>query len=77
MTEGLVNVVQLQVPASAWSGRTLPVIWDADFLYGPRDASGQDSYVRCEIHVSSVVPFPETAPAEIARLAMARLQARK
>jgi uncharacterized protein DUF6815 len=53
------------------------MIWDADFLYGPRDASGRDSYVLCEINVSSVAPFPETAPAEIARLAMARLQSNR
>jgi hypothetical protein len=53
---------------------SLPIIWDADFLYGPRDASGQDTYVLCEINVSSVFPFPEQAPSEIARLAMARLQ---
>jgi hypothetical protein len=56
---------------------SLPVIWDADFLYGPRDASGQDTYVLCEINVSSVFPFPEQAPSEIARLAMARLQSKK
>ena len=56
---------------------SLPIIWDADFLFGPRDASGRDSYVLCEINVSSVAPFPETAPAEIARLAMARLQSKK
>jgi hypothetical protein len=56
---------------------SLPIIWDADFLYGPRDAQGRDTYVLCEINVSSVAPFPETAPAEIARLAMARLQSRK
>jgi hypothetical protein len=53
---------------------SLPIIWDADFLYGPRDASGQDTYVLCEINVSSVFPFPEQAPSEIARLAMTRLQ---
>jgi hypothetical protein len=51
---------------------SLPIIWDADFLYGPRDASGKDSYVLCEINVSSVFPFPEEAPVEIARLALAR-----
>lgn len=56
---------------------SLPIIWDADFLYGPRDASGQDTYVLCEINVSSVFPFPEQAPSEIARLAVARLQPRK
>jgi hypothetical protein len=52
-----------------------PVIWDADFLYGPRTASGDDTYVLCEINVSSVFPFPENAPSEIARLALARLRA--
>jgi hypothetical protein len=52
--------------------RSLPIIWDADFLYGPRDAMGQDTYVLCEINVSSVFPFPDHAPSEIARLARAR-----
>ena len=56
---------------------SLPIIWDADFLYGPRDLSCEDSYVLCEINVSSVFPFPEQAPSEIARLALARLQSRK
>jgi hypothetical protein len=53
---------------------SLPIIWDADFLYGPRDASGMDTYVLCEINVSSVFAFPEQAPLEIARLALARLR---
>jgi hypothetical protein len=53
----------------------LPLIWDADFLYGPRTIAGEDTYVLCEINVSSVYPFPEDAPAEIARLALARLRA--
>jgi hypothetical protein len=52
---------------------SLPVIWDADFLYGPHSASGEYNYVLCEINVSSVFPFPEEAPSEIARLALARL----
>jgi uncharacterized protein DUF6815 len=56
---------------------SLPIIWDADFLYGPRDISGEDTYVLCEINVSSVFAIPEQAPAEIARLAMARLQSTK
>ena len=51
----------------------LPIIWDADFLYGPRTAGGEDTYVLCEINVSSVAPFPEQAPEAIARLALARL----
>jgi hypothetical protein len=51
---------------------SLPVIWDADFLYGPRDAAGMDSYVLCEINVSSCFAIPEEAPAAIAKLALAR-----
>jgi hypothetical protein len=50
----------------------LPIIWDADFLYGPRTASGQDTYVLCEINVSSCFAVPEEAPAAIARLAVSR-----
>jgi len=57
--------------------RSLPVIWDADFLYGPRTASGEDTYVLCEINVSSVYPFPGQAPAAIARLALDRVRAAK
>jgi hypothetical protein len=53
---------------------SLPIIWDADFLYGPRTSSGQDTYVLCEINVSSVFAIPEQAPAAIARLTLARLR---
>ena len=53
---------------------SLPVIWDADFLYGPRGASGEDTYVLCEINVSSVYAIPDEAPAAIARLTLQRLQ---
>jgi hypothetical protein len=53
----------------------LPLLWDADFLYGPRTAQGEDTYVLCEINVSSVSPFPPDAPAAIAQLALARLHA--
>ena len=51
----------------------LPIIWDADFLFGPRNAAGEDSYVLCEINVSSVMPVPDQAPVEVARLAKERL----
>jgi hypothetical protein len=51
----------------------LPVIWDADFLYGPKSASGEDSYVLCEINVSGVLPIPDEAPAEIAGCVARRL----
>jgi hypothetical protein len=52
----------------------LPIIWDADFLYGPRIASGEDSYVLCEINVSSVFAIPDQVPAAIAHLALRRLR---
>ena len=51
---------------------SLPIIWNADFLYGPRDASGADTYVLCEVNVGVVFAIPGDAPAAIARLASAR-----
>jgi hypothetical protein len=51
----------------------LPLIWDADFLYGPRNQNGEDTYVLCEINVSSVLPIPDDAPVEIARSVVTRL----
>jgi hypothetical protein len=51
----------------------LPMIWDADFMLGPPDAEGADTYVLGEINVSSVFPMPEEAPAEIARRVADRL----
>jgi hypothetical protein len=52
----------------------LPMIWDADFMLGPRGADGSDSYVLGEINVSSVHPIPDEAPAEIARRVAERLR---
>ena len=52
--------------------RDLPIIWDADFLYGPRTDAGEDTYALCEINVSSVFPIPDQASEEIARLVEAR-----
>ena len=53
----------------------LPVLWDADFLLGPKDVSGEDTYVLCEINVSSVAPFPDSALPFIAQAALVRAQA--
>ncbi len=53
----------------------LPVLWDADFLYGPKDAAGDDTYVLCEINVSCVSPFPDEALAPIADAVAQRLLA--
>jgi hypothetical protein len=40
---------------------SLPILWDCDFLLGPKPQSGKDTYVLCEINVSSVAPYPESA----------------
>jgi hypothetical protein len=50
----------------------LPVIWDADFLYGPRNAAGDDTCVLCEINVSAVWPYPPQATRTLVAAAMAR-----
>jgi hypothetical protein len=49
---------------------SLPMIWDADFLLGPKTATGDDTYVLCEINVSSVFPFPDDALAPLADAAV-------
>ncbi|MCG2626270.1 Cj0069 family protein [Bradyrhizobium sp. WYCCWR 13023] len=56
------------------AGGDLPAIWDADFMLGPVQADGTDSYVLGEINVSSVHPYPSEAPMEIARRVADRLQ---
>lgn len=57
--------------------RDLPVIWDADFLLGPKDATGEDTFVLCEINASSVFPVPDEAPAMLAHTLAERLAARR
>jgi hypothetical protein len=53
----------------------LPVIWDADFLYGPKTAADADTYVLCEINVSAVWPFPPMAALTVAAGALDRTRA--
>jgi hypothetical protein len=53
----------------------LPVLWDADFLFGPKTESGEDTYVLCEINVSCVTPFPEFAAGQVAQAAMTSMLA--
>jgi hypothetical protein len=50
----------------------LPLLWDADFLYGPRTEAGADTYILCEINVSSVSPFPDQAVPKLADAVFAR-----
>ena len=53
----------------------LPVLWDCEFLLGPKHDSGEDTYVLCEINISSVSPFPDSAVSLLARATLARVQA--
>lgn len=65
-TPGLCEILSI-------SADTLPVIWDADFLLGPRTPRGEDTYVLCEINVSSVFPIPNEAAAKLAKTTRLRL----
>jgi hypothetical protein len=54
----------------------LPVIWDIDFLYGPKTAAGEDTFVLCEINASSTFAFPDFAMPAVARAAIACIEQR-
>lgn len=62
------------VAALGLASDDLPVIWDADFLLGPPDDDGRDTYVLCEINVSSVFPMPVEGPAALAAVLTSRLR---
>jgi hypothetical protein len=51
----------------------LPVLWDADFMFGAKDRDGADKYVLCEINVSSVYPYPPSALAPLVRETLSRV----
>jgi hypothetical protein len=55
------------------SAAQLPLLWDTDFLLGEPNAAGELGYVLCEINVSSVSPYPESATAEIVSAVQTRL----
>jgi hypothetical protein len=50
----------------------LPVLWDADFLYGDA-APDADRWVLCEINASSVIPYPPSCPDLVAQRALATI----
>jgi hypothetical protein len=52
----------------------LPILWDADFLYGEKGADGADTYILCEINVSSVYPFPDDALGPLAAATLAQIE---
>lgn len=55
----------------------LPILWDADFMYGEKDSNGADTYALCEINVSSVYPFPDDALGSLAAETLARIKRRR
>jgi hypothetical protein len=57
--------------------QALPVIWDADFLYGAKTTTGDDTYVLCEINASSTFAFPEHAMPTVAKAAIQRIHEHK
>jgi hypothetical protein len=57
------------------SAEDLPALWDADFLYGPKTPDGRDTYVLCEINISAVSPYPESAAGPVAEAALAGVRA--
>jgi hypothetical protein len=57
------------------SDAEMPALWDADFLYGPKMADGRDTYVLCEINISAVSPYPDSAARPVAQAAISGVQA--
>ena len=55
----------------------LPALWDADFLYGPKTPDGRDTYVLCEINISAVSPYPDSAAGPVAEATIAAVRARR
>lgn len=47
----------------------LPLLWDADFLHA-------DPWMLCEVNVSSVAPFPDSAIAPLVAATLSRVRAR-
>ncbi len=52
----------------------LPMLWDADFLFGPKTSAGEETYILCEINVSSVHPFPDSAVLKLVQNVVTRLK---
>src|SRR6187431_2919087 len=52
----------------------LPLLWDCDFLRGEPNRDGDEAYVLCEINVSSVAPFPDSAIEPLVTATIARVE---
>jgi hypothetical protein len=57
--------VDLLVRRLAVAKERLPVLWDADFMWGEAGDPARERYVLCEINVSSVAPYPASANEKI------------
>ena len=55
----------------------LPQLWDCDFLHGEPAREGDERYVLCEINVSSVAPFPDSAIEPLVTAAVTRIEAER
>jgi hypothetical protein len=53
---------------------SLPALWDADFLYGPKTEDGSDTHVLCEVNASSVAPYPDSAAPKVAAAVLAGIR---
>jgi len=53
----------------------LPLLWDCDFLHGEPAVAGEERYVLCEINVSSVAPFPDSAIEPLVLATVRRIEA--
>ena len=53
----------------------LPLLWDCDFLHGEPASDGDERYVLCEINVSSVAPFPDSAIEPLVLATVRRIEA--
>ena len=52
----------------------LPLLWDCDFLHGEPAPEGDERHVLCEINVSSVAPFPDSAIEPLVDAAITRIR---
>ena len=55
----------------------LPLLWDCDFLHGAPTREGDERYVLCEINVSSVAPFPDSAIEPLVLAALSRIERKR
>jgi hypothetical protein len=58
--------VRMLCASTGMAHQELPLLWDADFLLGEPHAN-EERYVLCEVNVSSVSPFPESAIAPLVK----------